>query len=418
MGNLTFQWNTTEGESLADDPKHQRLRAALTAVDWDFAGFKPSARLGGIHALHWYPASFPPDLVATMLDLLATPGDTVLDPFCGSGVVPIEAWMRGMTAYGGDVNRFAVQLGQAKVDLLQSAQTEVCDQLIVDYLAFRKNSQSSWRSVSESSLCDRAQFGSDAARWFTLPVLRELAILKQWINGDNSLSRKWENVLRLIVSSLLHGRLSVVRDYHYTYVVDRSKVKQECRTPTDVSQEFAQKLKAVFVDAVLTRAQVERAGRRRKGAGTPPRFENVDAQNLAHFVAAGSVDVAFTSPPYFGMNDYVRSQYLSWLIFQWAGYDTDVCRETGSRRLRTKSTALDTYYGQMQKSFAVVEEMLRPGGFLIVVFGASHGDFVADDDPVDRIRTMLMAGRFRLFWSGTRRVRFRKINNTPSLLSG
>lgn len=412
MGNLTFQWNADDAGSDMD-PKHRRLRDALTAIDWDFAGFNPSARPGGIHALHWYPASFPPALVATMLDLFANPGDIVLDPFCGSGVVPIEAWMRGMTAYGVDVNRFAVQLGQAKVDLLRSAKTEVCDRLIVDYLEFRKNSQTSWRSVSESSLCDRAQFGSDATRWFTLPVLRELAILKQWINRDNSVGQKWSNVLRLTASSLLHGRLSLVRSYHYTYIVDRSKVKVECRTPTDVSQEFTEKLKSVFVDAALTRAQVDRVAHHRVNGTARPRFENAGAHDLARFIEPGSVDIAFTSPPYFGMNDYVRSQYLSWLIFQWPGYDIDVHRESGSRRLRTKATALDTYYEQMEKSFAAVEQMLRPGGFLIVVFGASHGGFVGDDDPVDRIKTMLMSLRFRLFWSGIRRVRFRKINNTP-----
>ena len=411
MGNLTFPWNADDA-SPTIDPKHRSLREALTAIDWDFAGFNPSARLGGIHALHWYPASFPPALVASMLDLFASPGDVVLDPFCGSGVVPIEAWMRGMTAYGVDINRFATQLGQGKVDLLRSAKTEVCDQLVADYLAFRKNAQASWRSASESSVCDRAQFGSDAPKWFTLPVLRELAILKQWVNSDG-VSRKWQNVLRLTASSILHGRLSVVRNYHYTYIVDRSKVKAECRTPTDVPKEFTEKLAAVFVDAALTRAQVERATHRRVDRAALPHFENAGAHDLARFIEPGSVDIAFTSPPYFGMNDYVRSQYLSWLIFQWQGYDIDVSRESGSRRLRTKATAINTYYDQMRTSFAAVEQMLRPGGFLIIVFGASQGTFVGDGDPVDRLKTMLTSMDFRLFWSGTRRVRFRKINNTP-----
>ena len=411
MGNLTFQW-TADDPNSAVDSKDRRLRDALSAIDWDFAGFNPSARLSGIHALHWYPASFPPALVASMLDLFANPGDVVLDPFCGSGVVPIEAWMRGMTAYGVDVNRFAVELGQAKADLLRSAKTEVCDRLIVDYLAFRKDDRSSWRSLPESALGERAQFGSDAARWFTLPVLRELAILKQWINSG-SVNRQWRKVLRLTASSILHGRLSIVRNYHYTYIVDRSKVKAECHAPTDVSREFTEKLKSVFVDAALTRAQVERAQHRRVNGVEPPRFENAGAHDLASFVEPGSVDLAFTSPPYFGMNDYVRSQYLSWLIFQWPGYDIDIHRESGSRRMRTKATALEAYYEQMLTSFAAVEQMIRPGGFLIVVFGASHGGFVGGDDPVDRLKTMLMSMRLRLFWSGTRRVRFRKINNTP-----
>jgi hypothetical protein len=412
MGNLSFDWST-DGASSDSDRKQRRLRESLTSIDWDFAGFNPSARLGGIHALHWYPASFPPALVATMLDLFANPGDLILDPFCGSGVVPIEAWMRGMTACGLDVNRFAVQLGQAKVDLLRSAKTEVCDRLIIDYLAFRKDNQISWRSVSELLLCERAKFGSDATRWFTLPVLRDLAILKQWISSDNSAIRKWKNVLRITASSILHGRLSVVRNYHYTYIVDRSKVKDECRAPTDVPHEFAEKLKSVFVDAALTRTQVERASHRPLNGVALPRFESTCAHDLARIIEPASVDLAFTSPPYFGMNDYVRSQYLSWLIFQWPGYDIDIHNESGSRRSRTKASALDAYYEQMRQSFASVERMLRPGGYLIVVFGSSHGGFIGDDDPVARIKTMLMSGRLRLFWSGTRRVRFRKINNTP-----
>jgi len=348
-----------------------------------------------------------------MLDLFANAGDLVLDPFCGSGVVPIEAWMRGMTAYGFDVNRFAVHLGQAKVDLVRSARMEICDQLIADYVGFRKEEQPSWRSVAESTLCSRANFDADAVRWFTLPVLRELAILKRWISGDSSLLGKWRNVLRMTVSSILHGRLSVVRNYHYTYIVDRSKVKEECRVPTDVPREFAEKLKSVFVDAALTRAQVERAGRASLNGTTPPRFESVRADEIGRFILPASVDLAFTSPPYFGMNDYVRSQYLSWLIFQWPGYQADVQKESGSRRSRTKTTALEAYYEQMRQSFTAVENMVRPGGFLIVIFGSSHGNFVCDDDPVARIKTVLAAGDLRLFWSGSRRVRFRKINNTP-----
>ncbi len=412
MGNLSFDWSTDDAKP-AGDAKRRRLRDSLAAVDWDFAGFKPSARLSGIHGLHWYPASFPPALVGTMLDLFANPGDLVVDPFCGSGVVPIEAWMRGTTAYGLDVNGFAVQLGQAKVDLLRSAKTEVCDRLIADYLTFREQHRDSWRSGSETSLCERAKFDPDATRWFTLPVLRELALLKQWIGCDTSPVRKWKNVLRVTASSILHSRLSVVRNYHYTYIVDRSRVKEECRTPTDVPQEFASKLKAVFVDSALTRAQVER-GRQCALDGSPtPIFESTNARDLGRLIEPGSVDLVLTSPPYFGMNDYVRSQYLSWLIFQWQGYDIDIQRESGSRRSRAKPSALEGYYEEMEQSFVAVEQMLRPGGFLIVVFGASHGGFVNNEDPVARIRSMLMSQRLSMLWSGTRRVRFRKINNTP-----
>jgi tRNA G10 N-methylase Trm11 len=40
-----------------------------------------------------------------MVNLVARPGDTIVDPCCGSGTIPIEAASMGITAVGFDANK-------------------------------------------------------------------------------------------------------------------------------------------------------------------------------------------------------------------------------------------------------------------------------------------------------------------------
>lgn len=64
------------------------------------------------YRLHKYWSRKPPDLVAARIAAATGRGDLVLDPFCGSGVAPIEAAALGRRALGVDVNPFAIFLAR------------------------------------------------------------------------------------------------------------------------------------------------------------------------------------------------------------------------------------------------------------------------------------------------------------------
>lgn len=49
-----------------------------------------------------HPAAFPEELPRRLIKLLSYPGDTVLDPFAGSGTTPLVAWQLGRVAIGFD----------------------------------------------------------------------------------------------------------------------------------------------------------------------------------------------------------------------------------------------------------------------------------------------------------------------------
>jgi DNA modification methylase len=381
----------------------------LREIDWDFSGFFPGERSVGIHGIHWYPAPFPPAVASTLIDILGTKAEVLLDPFCGSSVAPIEAWFRGKRAFGLDVNQFAIEISRSKVQLLAGASTHSNQMLEEDYDAYRRRVLSCWKNLDCERVCEKARIHFDAIRWFVPDVLREIAIIKSWILEGGPIPEPWRMVLVVTLSSLLHKQLSIARNYHYTYIVDRSNVKEESRDPVDVPVVFRQRMRANFTDAQLARQQ-KKPFLHDKVA--QPEFLCGTAQG-ADQLLRDKVDLVITSPPYFGMNDYVRSQYLSWLVFQWKGYGDDLLNESGSRRSRCSQKSLESYFRDIQKAFDAVYKVLRKGGYLATVLGCSETALAKKANPLAKIEKMLIDEGFDPVWMGKRRVRFRKINNTP-----
>ena len=81
---------------------------------WSFA--ECSARDTGYitHCYHRYPAKFIPQVAARLIREHSEPGDTVLDPFMGSGTTLVEAIVAGRRARGTDLNPAALIASRAK----------------------------------------------------------------------------------------------------------------------------------------------------------------------------------------------------------------------------------------------------------------------------------------------------------------
>ena len=67
-----------------------------------------------VHGFHAYPARAHPVTVRRLIESLAPEGGVVLDPFCGSGTVLVEAMLAGRNTVGTDLNPLAVMLSRAK----------------------------------------------------------------------------------------------------------------------------------------------------------------------------------------------------------------------------------------------------------------------------------------------------------------
>lgn len=387
-------------------PPLHSVRRRLDAVDWDFAEHVPNRWSSGIHSLHWYPAPFPPGLAATLTDILCRDPGLVVDPFVGSGVGLIEAWLRGRRVFGLDVNKFAVDLAAAKFSLLVNASQREAQLLGEAYMRYRSRTIDNLADRPLGDVCDELAIQRDAIRWFEDYVLREIATLKKWIAECCPANP----AVWIVLSSILH-RSSILRDVHYTYIVDKSKTVKPPKSAANAPKLFTSRLMQIYRTAERVRKDFGQVGI--ELAELPQAtILHGQAENF-HKLLAEPADLVLTSPPYFGMNDYVRSQYLSFLVRPWPSYERDLAHEVGSRRSRRSPVKLDEYLDSMSQAFRQMANVLTVGKYAAVVVGASTAAAVRSRDPLGTLKAEIGRCGFELVWERERRVQYRKINNSP-----
>src|SRR5690348_9856531 len=83
----------------------------LGSINWDFASASTNSTTNTIHP---YPAKFIPQIPRHFIEQFSNPGDTVYDPFLGSGTTAVEANILGRNAIGNDVNELAILISKVK----------------------------------------------------------------------------------------------------------------------------------------------------------------------------------------------------------------------------------------------------------------------------------------------------------------
>lgn len=111
MGKRELEWKKELGDDL-----NWRL---------SFDHLTEKERTKHVHRLHPYKGKFIPHLVEYFLDnhtddfkkeVYFTPGDIVLDPFCGSGTTLVEANELGIHAIGVDISAFNAMISNVKIE--------------------------------------------------------------------------------------------------------------------------------------------------------------------------------------------------------------------------------------------------------------------------------------------------------------
>jgi DNA modification methylase len=87
-------------------------------------------------------------------------------------------------------------------------------------------------------------------------------------------------------------------------------------------------------------------------------------------LAADSVDLIVTSPPYFGVVDYVKSQRLT---LEWLGEDLESLRENelGARSKRHRKRAAEQFADELSTALARMAGVLKPNAVCAIVYGTS-----------------------------------------------
>jgi hypothetical protein len=284
-----------------------------------------------------------------LIGALSEPGEIVLDPFIGSGTTGVEAQRLDRTCIGIELNPVAALMARAKTLPLDSKQVR----RVVDRVRILVR-QSAKRAAVPPSV--------QSQKWYTPRTLNELRKIKSCIAD---LRGEGRILAEAAFSAILYPVCRETR--HWGYVCDNTEPKQDYER--DVVQLY-DKVLAGFAEAYEARDDYRNRSNRGTSIASEVTILEGDAKTHLDAHSIGRVQLIVTSPPYFGVADYVKAQRLT---LEWQGIEIEPLRqkEIGARSKRRRLVAAEEYLADCKRVFDSCRDVLDKGRACAVVFGES-----------------------------------------------
>ena len=329
--------------------------AAALARLWDV---DPGLARALTHGFHAYAGRLHPSIARGALTRWSAAGDTIVDPFCGSGTVLTEAMGLGRVAIGNDASPLGVAIAQARTTLLGEAHREL---LVSEARRIAELAGEEARKRRRPELPSWA--GPEFQRFFPhvafeLFTLRELVmeVPRQPIG----------NALRLCFSANLVKLMKAGPEAPRDGEEKRIARGVPSRLLGDRAVELATGLAAL---------------ERRTPPGTPAPVVRVgDARELKG-IAAGSTRLIVSSPPYPGTYDYAAQHDVrfTWLELPRRSF------ESAQLGARTATTGLGadpaTWRASQRQWLGEMARILMPGGHALLIVGDGVLGNMPEDAP-------------------------------------
>jgi SAM-dependent methyltransferase len=340
-------------------------RAAIAyALD---VGPSEAATRAHVHGFHAYPARMHPLTAQRLIERLSSPGGCVLDPFCGSGTVLVEARLLQRQAWGLDTNPIAVELAW-----LKARGTTAAERRRVRAAKDRVVASAESRRAARAGATRR--YGPDDVASYDPHVLLELDGLRAGV--ERVAERESRRVLRLVLSSIL------TKVSHR-----RGETAQGGAAAKRIAAGFAIRLFSAKTEELLARLADFEARLARRDRPECAVWVG-DARTLDR-VASATVDLVVTSPPYAGTYDYLshHAPRLRWLGMDAVDFEQN---EIGARRHLEAlpfDRAMDRWERDLGASLVAMSRVLKAGGTiaLLVADSVVSGRSVRAADLVRRL---------------------------------
>jgi hypothetical protein len=309
-------------------------------LSWSEAELPQAERTKHVHALHPYLGKFVPQLAETFLRRHFQPGDTVYDPFCGSGTTLVEANVLGIHAVGCDVSAFNCLLVRVKTGTYGLAALE---------LALRGALESGRRADATSP-----RPGGWLRSWYAPAALRELLAYRAAIEGLDGPAREVGSVV--LSRSARSARLTTHSDLDFPREPVRCpywchKHRRECR-PVEEAQKFLRR----YTEDTIARLRAFAAVR------SDARVTVVHGDSRV--VELPAISGIVTSPPYPGLIDYHEQHRYAYELL---GLEQRPELEIGAAARGTSRRALAGYVDATAAVFRHACERLPAGAPVVVV---------------------------------------------------
>jgi DNA modification methylase len=357
------------------------------------------------HDWYRFVLSFPPHLVREYVGRFGLHrGETILDPFCGTGTTIVEAKRLGIGSIGLETNPMAQFASSVKVDW------EIHPDALIEHA--QRVAESALKTFAAGDGVDLRRLPSEAFRLLLKDSISPLPLHKSLILLEELRSLKNEAFYRHELLALAKTLVFSASNLHFGPEVGVTSAKKD---DAPVVESWLSEVYSMANDLRIAE----------KETAPPAVIHLTDSRKPNETLQPRSIDAVFTSPPYPNEKDYTRTTRLESVILGfinnkaelqllkkgllrsntrnvYKGDDDDIWisghheieaiaaaiekrrvelgKTSGFERLYGKVTRL--YFGGMARHLAELRPFLKPGAYLGYVVG----------DQASYLRVMIRTG--------------------------
>jgi 16S rRNA G966 N2-methylase RsmD len=337
----------------------QNLETSLENVDLSFAGVREYERTKHVHRLHPYLGKFIPQLVEVFLKHFFKKGDSILDPFMGSGTTLIEANVLGMYSAGIEISLFNCLIADIKTRKYNISLTE---EEIKDIL-FKTKEFSQWLSQGRIQKNDFKKYKTDSEylnKWLSDRALQEILFYKNKIKNYQN-----QDILKIILSRATRSARLIP---HYDLARPSKPIREKyyCIKHRRICEPINEAMKFINRYSWDTIQRIKEFDNLRTNATIKViqgDSREIDLSKINGY-KGGKFDGIFTSPPYIGLIDYHDQHRYAYELF---GFNDNGFKEIGPASRGRSREAKEEYKKDIIAVFQNMNRFLKPRAKIFVV---------------------------------------------------
>lgn len=308
---------------------------------------------GHTHDFYRYPARFSPIFAREAILAFSGLGDTIVDPFMGSGTTLVEARLHGRNAVGTDISSLAVFIAQVKTRIMPDVDLQE-----LEYWALSMEESLSLRNAPVR-----------AADWIELGYQRNINTRTTW---------PIRKTIELALTSVPHLRSKRQQEFARCVLLKTAQWALDCRTETPTAKELRQQLRRFAVEMIdgawAYSAAVRETAKSSNVACLHRSAIGLDSDKVWRRIRPPKL--ILTSPPYPG----VHVLYHRWQVHGrretpapfWIAGTMDGCGASFYTFGDRKQHNLSTYYASARQAFQSLARISNPETVVVQMVAFSH----------------------------------------------
>jgi DNA modification methylase len=317
-----------------------------------------------------------PQIAGRLIRERSSLGNTVLDPFCGSGSVLVEALLLGRNALGVDINPLAHLIAKVKITPIDPVELDLESHKLLESVKTKLELAKTGKHKVQ------APYFTNIFHWFNRNVIEELSIVKEQIETSYP-NGKLRDFFNVCFSMTIRKTSNIAFDDNPYFI--RAMTKEDLRNHApDVFASFEKQI----VGGVERMKEFHRLCPKEVKA----RVFLADSRSIP--LEDGSVDLIVTSPPYGEESHTMSYSRFSKLSLLWMGMSSselnrysrktlggqivfprpysdllDASMKEVSKKSKARAREMFSFFWDYAKCLQEMFRVMKSGGHCCVVIG-------------------------------------------------